>query len=311
MKKSPRGAAGTDLLLFVLFLIVLGVVWVFTGGPERPISHGSPFLDSPLGENGIFGIPTVGGNASTTNDGSIISRVNNTLSGLQAGEEKSPYAEYVSLSISTAKQESPNEEYVTIKTSRTLSGTLTISDWRLESTVSGVSVTLGTASALPYFGQVNGEVPVAVSANTTVYITTGHSPIGSSFRLNSCTGYFEQHQDFEPRLPVECPLPILELNSASKKYGVNPAPACSSYISGLKQCETQTEVPSAMDSTCRSVVLSDLTYNGCVALHQGDADFYKSEWRLYLRQNQELWKQKGERIRLLDEAGRVIDVVSY
>jgi len=309
--KHPRGSASGDLILFIVFIVLLGIVWVFTGGPDRSISHSGPFLNSPLGENGLFSIPSV----NTSGDGSsesFISQVNSGIANLQAGEEKSPYAENVSLSISTANSQTPSEEYLTIKTSRTLSGTLTISDWRLESTVSNTSVILGTAAQVPYSGQVNSQAPVAVGANTVVYVVSGRSPIGTSFRINSCTGYFAQYQNFEPRLPIECPFPSLELSAARQKYSnFFPSPECSTYVGSIGQCTfAGTAVPNNLEPNCRAIVLNDLSYNGCVAAHHNDADFYKNEWRFYLNRDQELWKQK-DRIRLLDEAGKVIDVVSY
>lgn len=314
--KHPRGSAGSDLMLFVVFIIALGVIWVSTGGPDRAISRSGPFLGgSPFSEEGAEGIPAVGDRVGTsTEDGSrdFLSRISSGLADLQAGEERSPYAEFVSLSVSTAREEDPNEEYLTIKTSRSLTGTLTISDWRLESSDTN-SFLIGPAAGLPASGQINNEFPVAVSANTTVYVVSGRSPVGISFRVNACTGYFEQFQDFEPFLPIECPFPFDELIQASKRFpDYSPSIACNNFVAGIEQCTVYTAPDfGGVDPVCQNIIASDLTYNGCVGLHQNDAGFYKNEWRLYLDQDQELWQKKNERIRLLDEAGRVIDVVSY
>lgn len=310
--KYSRGSAGNDLILFVLFIIALGVIWASTGGPDRAISRSGPFLGSPLGEEGTSGVPTVDLRTRTNSDGSIISQITNNFVDLQSGEERSPYAEYVSLSISSAREENPNEEYLTIKTARTVTGTLTISDWRLESTVSNISLPLGPGAQLPVFGRVNSELPVAIGANTTVYVVSGRSPVGMSFRLNTCTGYFEQFQDFEPRLPIECPFPTEALTNATKRFSnYTPSSACRSFISRFGRCETNTNSGPPLESQCQTVAFNDLTYNGCIGLHSNDAGFYKNEWRLFLDQDQELWDQNDDRIRLLDENGFVIDVVSY
>ena len=307
--KLPRGSAGTDLSIFIVFIILLGIVWVSTGGPDRPISRSGPFLESPLSEDSSYELPSVD---TDTNSEDFITRISRGITNLKAGEEKSPYAEYVSLSVSTAKKESANEEYLTIKTARSLSGTLTISDWRLESS-SGTTVPLGFAAPLARLGHVNTLAPVAVGANATVYVVSGRSPVGTSFRLNSCTGYFEQYQDFEPRLPFECPLPIEELQDVTKTIpNYNPSPNCYSALANMRQCEIFTgALPGGVDSTCYNIISNDISYNGCVGRHQADVDFYKNEWRLYLGRDTELWVNKGERIRLVDEAGRVIDAVSY
>lgn len=312
--KTPRGAAGGDLLLFIAFIVALGVVWVATGGPERAISRSGPFLgNSPFSEESNESIPTVDQRGGTSTDGSVITEISSRLLDLREGEERSPYAEHVSLSISTARKEDPNEEYLTLKTSRTLNGTLTISDWRLESSASNTNITIGPAAQLPTSGQVNTEFPIAVGANTTVYIASGRSPIGVSFRVNECTGYFEQFQDFEPHLPIECPFPIEELIEVNKRsFAFEPSIDCTNYVSTLGQCLfTDDNAIQNIDSQCRNFISNNLNYNGCVNLHSADAGFFKSEWRVYLEQDQELWAEDDERIRLLDESGRVIDVVSY
>lgn len=323
--KQPRGAAGTDFILFILFLIVLGVVWAVTGGPARDISREGPFLNapSPLGDGNAYGVPSVNtpefdnkyrgdtgsGNSSFFTD--IISRVRSGVDTTD-GEEKSPYAEYVSLSISSARNSDPSQEYVTIKTSRSLSDRITISDWRLESSVTLAGSALGSASYLPFSGQVNTESPVAIGPNTTVYVTTGRAPIGVSFRTNTCTGYFEQFQDFQPRLKLECPFPEDEFVAALERDAFIPNAACIDYVDDLNRCIFNiNNVPQGIGGACQNFALNDLTYNGCVSLHKNDAEFYKSEWRMYLDRDQELWRSKNERIRLLDENGKVIDVISY
>lgn len=326
--KYPRGAAGGDLILFIFFIIVLGIVWAVTGGPDRAISREGPFLNPPfpLGSGTAYGVPSV----TIPSAGDFESRNNTTSSGdssflsdlissfraggdIAANEEKSPYAEHVSLSISNARNTDANKEYVTIKTSRNLSGTLTISDWRIESSVSTLGSKLGGAAYLPFSGQVNTELPVAIGPDTTVYVTTGRAPIGASFRTNTCTGYFAQFQDFEPRLRLDCPLPEDELAAKIQSgSGFIPSDACIDYVDGLRRCIFTTGgIPQTAGALCQDFVLNDLTYSGCVQLHKNDADFYKNEWRVYLDRDQELWKSKGDRIRLLDEQGKVIDVVSY
>ena len=59
--KNMRGAAGGDLLLFIFFLIILGIVWGLTGGPGRSISLEGPFLNPPfpLGDGSAYNVPFV------------------------------------------------------------------------------------------------------------------------------------------------------------------------------------------------------------------------------------------------------------
>lgn len=317
----PRGAAGTDLLFFILFIIALGVVWALTGGPERSISREGPFLTPPFplgSESGYFlpSVPIPSHEATEKrSEGEAFSDILTSLRARLSGgteEKRSPYADAVSLSISNARTSEAAEEYVTIKTSKS-AGTLTISGWRLESSITTLGATLGPAAYLPYSGRVNTELPVALGPNSTVYITTGRSPIGTSFRTNLCTGYFSQFQSFEPRLKAECPAPENELSAIlATDSGLIPNETCIDFVSGIRECTlTTTPIPGAVGSQCSDFVLETLSYAGCVDLHKNDPGFYKNEWRIYLDRDQELWGNTHERIRLLDENGSVIDAVSY
>ena len=285
----------------------------------------SPF---PLGSGNAYRVPAVNiplegsvkndsgsGGARRGNNGTgvisnIIARFRNTNTGI-ASKDTSPYASVVSLSAGGVKEGDPNDEYLVLKTNGDVDGRITISDWRIESLVTSTGTSIGGASPLPLSGQINSESPVALGSNATVYLTTGRSPVGTSLRVNACTGYFAQFQDFSPNLRKECPLPENELrNSVSANF--TPNTACSDFVDGLSRCTlTTTGIPSEAGSACQNFIQNNLTYNGCVAAHKGGATFYKDEWRIYLDRDQELWRQSGEHIRLLDENGLIIASVSY
>lgn len=323
--KHPRGAAGSDLIFFIFFLIVLGIVWGLTGGPERAISTSGPFLNPPfpLGSGSAYNVPGVtipapGGGDTSARERSesernvlqnIISDIRASFGGIQ--EKASPFAGSVSLSAGSARNADAAEEYVAIKTGKALDGRVNISAWRIESSLTLRGTTLGDAAYLPYAGEVNAESPVAIPAGTTVYVVTGRSPIGVSLRVNQCTGYFAQFQDFAPKLREECPAPEDEF-ARKIQSGFLPNESCIDFVEDLDRCTfTGVGLPPAIGGQCQDFVLNDLTYNGCVDAHKNDDGFYKSEWRIYLDRDQELWKSAHERIRLLDENGLVIDSVSY
>ncbi len=318
--KHPRGAAGTDLILFIFFLVALGIIWALTGGPDRPISTAGPFLNPPfpLGEGTAYTVPGV--NIPSTPErrkrenretrvGNIISNIRNSFTNIS--EDPSPYKELVSLSVGRARNSDPESEYVVLKTNKNISERVPISRWRIESSVTLAGTTLGDAAYLPYSGQVNSELPVTIPENTTVYIITGRSPIGTSFRTNTCTGYFAQFQDFEPELREECPLPEDELEDNIFGSAL-PNDACLNFVENIDRCTlTLTEIPVTVGSVCQNFIIEDLSYNGCVTAHKDEPDFYKKEWWLYLDRDQELWKSSRERIRLLDENGLLVGSVSY
>lgn len=318
--KQPRGAAGQDLIFFILFLIVLGIVWTATGGPNRSISHSGPFLSPSFtfGTGGPGSIPKVSipkystGSSTTSRNSSI----DDIVQGIQSGfgsitETASPYAGKVTLSAGQAKNTNPTSEYVTLKTSKSLAGTLTVTGWRIESTATRLGSTIGGAAYLPISGVVNGDSPVALSANNTLYIVTGRPPTGFSFRGNECSGYFEQFQDFSPKIPLACPTPMNELKREAQR-GFIPDDGCIDYVEKIRTCQLIISgAPASVNSGCQHFIYDTLTYNGCVNAHKTDADFYTGTWYVYLGRTQELWKSAHERIRLLDENGKVVASVSY
>lgn len=320
--KQPRGAAGADLLFFIFFLVVLGIVWALTGGPDRAISRSGPFLNPPfpLGNGSAYTVPGIEVPSVSSPERStrrtvrnaldnVLTRIRSNFGAIQEG--RSPHAGSVSLSVGRARETDPHREYVVLKTNKSLTGNVSISNWRIESSETLAGTELGNAAYLPYSGEVNTELPVTVPSGTTLYIVSGRSPIGASFRTNTCTGYFAQFQEFEPDLKEECPLPENEL-SHNTQAGFVPNGACLDFIEDIDRCTlTLTQIPPQVGGACQRFILEELTYSGCVTAHKDEPDFYKKEWRLYLDRDQELWQSSRERIRLLDENGLVIDVVSY
>ncbi len=78
-----------------------------------------------------------------------------------------------------------------------------------------------------------------------------------------------------------------------------------------------------LTSSCFSFIDNYLTYNGCVASHQYDTNFWGNTWRIFLnrpdithghtntRDYGELWKQTREGIKLLDQNGLTVDEYIY
>lgn len=320
--KYTRGVAGNDLIFFIFFIIVLGIVWGLTGGPDRAISRAGPFLNPPfpLGSGTAYTVPGVSvPSADETkgrggSGGGLISNITSRFRGAGGttfSEAVSPYAGMVTLSVGGAQSGDANREYVILKTNGSVPGRLTISDWRVESTVSLTGSAIGTAASLPRVGEIQAESPVAIGPNVTVYLVTGHPPIGASFRVNACSGYLGQFQEFSPGLQKECPFPTDELNRVTPAE-VPPNAACTNFVRTLDRCTfTQSGIPSGAGDACRAFVLNDLTYNGCVAAHSADVSFYRDEWHIYFDLDQALWRGSNERIRLVDENGLVIDTVTY
>ncbi len=325
-------SAVANLFLFILGVILLGVVWVFTGGPDRAISHSGPFLQppAPLGSGNAYTVPLVdlsvpqvgtsegssSGSGSSANQddedsGSLLDYFNRFRRGIGVVQDvQSPYAEFVSLEVGRAKNSDPKTEYVIIRTSAKQKQSITITGWKIESNASGIVGTIGQAAVIPFLGQVNVETPITVGPKATIYLGTGQSPNGTSFRTNICTGYFEQFQDFSPSLKKDCPLPEDEMLRFPEKLAGNDL--CINFIEDLNRCELRVNaIPGNVGGLCQDFILNELSYNGCINSHKNDPDFYKNEWRIFFNRDQELYKNTREYIRLLDENGKLIDSVSY
>ncbi|MEK7063151.1 MAG: hypothetical protein AAB955_00495, partial [Patescibacteria group bacterium] len=275
--------ATRDFLLVIALLIGLGIAWYATGGPERSAARGGILLNQPkIGSGQAYTVPgvamrhgtsTSGGEDSDGGGTTVWSTFTNYFGTFS--EERSPYSGYVTLERSRADSKYA-DEYVTIRISKSAPQKITLSDWKLESTMSLVGVKLGNASFLPIAGQVNAENVLAVNPGSVIYVSTGRSPVGVGFRTNLCTGYFEQFQDFDPSLKLECPRPEDEAERVLP-FG-NYTEECENYVGDIDRCEvTFSSIPGNVGGACYNFIQNDLTYNACVSAHQQEPNFYRDE----------------------------------
>jgi len=311
---------------FIVILIGMFMIWVTTGGPNNESSK-NPFIHqpAPIGQGGTYskgifpntkflnffsGSET---NNDTNIDDDIDDKVQETLDDLE-DSNSSTYKDIVTLKKASAKQKNVDYEYVTIDISPKASGSINITDWKLRSSISGQVVSLGGASYLPRMGGKNDEFPIAAQPGDRIYITTGRSPIGVSFRLNTCTGYLEQFQDFSPSLPRKCPRATDEIPN-EYQFGVTPNSfndQCMDYIEDIGLCKINTQsIPLNMQPQCQEFITKELNYNSCVSNHNNEEGFYKNEWRIFLERDQEIWRATREVIELLDGDNKLIDVITY
>lgn len=324
--------AGGTLFVIVIFIVALGFVWVYTGGPGRAANTSSgPFLGAPAPE-GTSSTPSEqppanqsggyeayasklssfkepAGSGSSAQTKSLLDYYSTSKTG-EPNAGDSPYKSDVTLSKGNAREIDPQTEYITIKTTRQMKTPVTITNWTLEAVSTGVKVKIGEASQLPFLGAVSTLGPITIPAGSIVYVNTGRSPNGTSFRINQCTGYFAQFQNFEPYLPGECPTPADEMLLFPQKVLGNDQ--CVEFVQRLPACTFQVmTIPGAIGSSCQDFILNQLSYNGCITTHRYDPEFYKPEWRVFLNRTQELWKKANERIRLLDENGKLVAELTY
>ena len=283
-----------DFGWLTLFLIALGVIWFAQGGPAKLTSMTSPFLQSPE----ISPSPSSSQNRYGFRDNS-----SKTIS--KTSEKDSRYKGKFSLSASRATREiDPQKEYIEINASYSNKEPVSITGWTLKGK-QGFSATIGKGAYLVYSAQLNTQGVIFLGPNDRAIIVTGHSPIGTSFRLNLCTGYFNQFQDFTPTLPQECS------RISEKEIPVNYPDACFDFVKSLSACRMPlTAVPPGAGNDCANFVSEKANYNGCVAMHKSEGNFYKPEWRIYLGRDNELWGTRDS-ITLFDNEGKIVAQASY
>lgn len=301
-----------DFFFFVGIFLMFFLVWVATGGPSRPISFAGPFI-TPITAPGAGG--QAYGNPSQFQNISGAIDIGGWGVGFAGGgsstRPENPSALYgmvgFAYNTSGAQEEDEDEEYLTIQVSRSASEAISTAGWALVQKETGEGVRFPEGAELPYAGRVNVMTPVRLAPGDTAIVVSGRSPIGISFKENMCVGYFEERQNFHPSLRQECPTPYEEYDD----YYDGSDAECEAYMRSIPYCSTDTDSDITVDNECEAFVEQYLTYNGCVALHEDEDDFYGTTWRIFLGANDELWGNKSETIMLLDAEGKTIDTLSY
>lgn len=244
----------------------------------------------------------VASNSSSQSSGSSNSQ--NTVDPL-----RSKYADLIYIS-NVSRYGDQNSEYVQLQTRGNASTTIPITGWVIKSESSGQEVTIPKATYLYFAGSVNSEENVVLSGNETAYLITGYSPNGYSFKLNKCSGYLSQFQTWNPYLPYSCPAPKNEDTSSIPKTLNNDA--CFDYIDYMPSCRIQTEpLPQNWSYECTNFIYSKINYPSCINTHKNDKDFWIGDWRIYLKRNAKLWKDKRESIILIDNEGKIVSRYTY
>lgn len=315
-----------DLLYFIGALVVLFFIWVFTGGPERYISQKGPYLEppAPLGSGDAYGIdPTL--KYLPAEPGAIrpqsptprsepvdpitgAPRPSYSLvpvpvppSGEVVYSTQSAYRVQIFRGQSEENGAALKEHLVIQNRSATpllLTGT-SLEDGK------GTKIILGGASELPIAGQPTQEVPVTLQSGAYAIIETGRSPIGISFRVNKCTGYFGQFLSFSPKLPRECP-------SAAYEAPAQIQNSCPIYLGSIPKCATVYHgspiAPADATAECKVFAQTELSYNSCTARHAHESGFKNNEWRIYLGLDAPVWQNSSE-IRLYAPDKTLLGVV--
>jgi hypothetical protein len=292
------------LFIAIIFLIIF--VWIIGGGISRGLkaANGSSGPLDFLGAFGAVHLPWQPAQPLDLPDNLIASTSDATTFGYP-----SPSSGIVSFVSQDAAESDPNLEYIELQV-----GDMPVSldGWSLQSAYSGVRALVPPDSESLVSGAVNALTHPEIPANSVVYIISGKSPVGVSFRENKCTGYLGQFQQFAPPLDQSCPSPADTLAITGDNLRSYSA-ECIDYVQTLAPCHfpTDGELPLTLPQACRTYITNTFSYNGCAAAHGSDPDYQKDSWRLFLNSPTELWNNSHDVIRLLDDKGQIVDVLTY
>lgn len=314
---------------WLIALLFLFGFWLISGGYNSDLAQGGPFLrpfnnaTSSYGSLSDFSlIPQ--GDFSLSSSNSVeqienakdpqsiqkeIDRVTVELKKAQNAALASEYTGKFTLHSGNAYSIEANREYLEVDVSPDIAGKVLITGWKIQSTITGKSITIGKGVELPYTNQINQVDSIFVNPGDVLYLNTGRSPIGVSFRTNLCTGYFSQFQEYNPTLRTNCPRPSDEkLPQVPNNFN----DSCLDYLDSLSSCRIQIgPLPVDMTPECKSYINDKINYPTCILNHKSDFTFYKPEWRIFLNQNSDLWKNRREVIELVDLKGKIVDTLSY
>lgn len=327
-----------DLKWFFGLIILFGVLWFASGGLNNKASSKNPFLE-PVIQSGADSVNSnfahIGNNSSDTahyygslqnnqTAGKKLTTQEEIAQGLRdagikaaalkkelAALEETSHASPLTGKISVAginRSSSADGEYIVLRASPQNSNKVLLTGLRLESASSGRGADIPSGVSLPFQNQINSQQPIYLAPGDIAYVITGRSPLGTSFRLNKCTGFFNQYQTFSPNLPSRCPQPSeRDLPSNGTIYNDD----CRNYINSLPSCRIVISPPVSISPECQRYVTQEISYTKCVDARKNDADFYDPEWRVYMGRDDILWKPSRELIHLLDSNGKIVDAVTY
>ncbi|MEK7505565.1 MAG: hypothetical protein AAB597_01575 [Patescibacteria group bacterium] len=298
---EERKPEGLDLFTFALLaLAVLFGLWYLSGGPAKFAARAGTGAETSSATSsskfGLFSFVPVIPRFSLPPPPGVEGGFGSDFGG---SDFTSPLGGNFALETGTAGGAlKADNEYLRIRISPRAPKNILLTGFELRSTASGRGAAIPEGVPLPFTNQVNEKDPIFVNPSDTIYVNSGRSPVGYSFRVNKCSGYFEQFQNFQPSISLQCPR--IEDEELPKPPNAL-SDQCLSYVRGLGTCSVPTSPDTdRLPQECINFVTERSGYNKCVEKYKNDKDFYKPEWRVFLNYSDPLWRNQREVIKLLD-----------
>ena len=230
------------------------------------------------------------------------------VSAEQAKQFASEYKDIVDLSF-IVRSPDPKNEYLTMRVTKTLEKPVRVTGWSIRSSENGTSVYISTGAYYYTNTIVNTEEDIYLDNNDTLYLISGTSPVGTSFKTNRCTGYLSHIRTFIPALKNNCPLAKNEDLSSIARTRENEQ--CLNYIDTISSCRIQkTTLPANWSQECKKFLYEKLNYTSCFNAHRNDFNFFGDEWMIYLNRNTRMWSSGRDTLTLYDNLGKIVDTLN-
>lgn len=302
--------AGDVLKMYLGIMAVIFLFWLFAGGPNTKFRHGGSTFFSPSA------LPqSQGENAPPRTKEEIESKLQDAKAEAETIQQKiddikysSPYKGKLSLNVGLARSTELAQQYLILQRNPLATEPISITGWTLRSKITGKSAIIGQAVKIPGIPSRTSLESIILNSNDAVYINTERSPAVYSFRINRCTGYLSEAQQFTPYMQYDCPRAI-DSKALKPPYPFNDA--CLDFVEQVPQCRRPTNIPEKLSLDCKSYLHNEINYASCVREYEKTPNFFKNEWRIYLDRDELLWKQKRETIELIDPNNKLVDTLTY
>ena len=282
-----------DAFIIIALIIALWFLWVASGGPARfREKEESFFLEKEKTE------PSSLVSSETTTSSSTSNQTSQTSG-------QSSYAPFISLDINNPGG-TIDSEYVMLRVSPQATSPVPITGWTLTSSSLKKTVRIEDGATVTSRGQIPTQQPIVLSAGQRAFLSTGRSPIGTSFLSHICSGYLNEHQTFTPPLPLSCPSAV----DTARTYRISDT-TCLNYLATIPRCVDGMQFASGAPSpACRAFITEKISYDGCVNTYSARPGFSTGEWRVYFGRSFPLW-WKEDTITLKDADGLTVLSISF
>ncbi len=311
-----------DKIFLLILVIALGIFWFFVSKDEdKPKisitnNNNKPALSIETNENVLIKNGTIkNGYEDGIGLGEPIHIIEKNVGEFQSRGyldeitkkyETSPFASkiYFFDYIDGVKSLDYSQETLIILVRDTINEKIDLKNWKIFDYKKNIAydleaITTGEETSIPFI----------VSGGHSIFVNSGRSPVGHSFRVNKCSGFLTQFHRFYPQIKVDCP----ESRDITVDYGQVPFgdDVCFREITKLKKCETPVEIPSNISYQCRNLLENQISEKGCTDLYKDDDDFYTKEWRSFLGIENEIWPEKNGVIILFDGENKLVSTMIY